>query len=301
MCTPGVRGRFTLHSTSCAHPPAHTAELFPLLKAYSQLDLGALREQEGLGDDDEEEADGAASKAAASGPVASALKALSRGTLFSFRSRQAPSVTSSGACDGAAAPPAIGGSAVKDTLPLVPPPLEAEVESEAVSSGPPMPLGADGAHAGAGDGDPDTSHAVSASALYGRGKRLVKALKLILEAYILFDADGSGTIDRAEVLAIIDARQVGASSAATAAQEGIGSGVGGVSGADNAPVGGGGARRARPKASESNALLSRERWMELDWDGDGQVRHEGRGTAGARATRPRLVGVGSVFTLRDSS
>lgn len=37
------------------------------------------------------------------------------------------------------------------------------------------------------------------SALMAQGLRLVKALRIILEAYVLFDRDGSGTIDRDEV------------------------------------------------------------------------------------------------------
>ena len=36
----------------------------------------------------------------------------------------------------------------------------------------------------------------------GKGQRLVKALKLVLEAYCLFDRDGSGAIDKEEVLAM---------------------------------------------------------------------------------------------------
>ena len=86
------------------------------------------------------------------------------------------------------------------------------------------------------------------SALYGRGQRLVKALRLVLEAYVLFDKDGSGTIDRGEVLAMLNEEST---------QGGISSG--------SSYVG----RHAAGRSG--NALLSKERWMELDWDGDGQV------------------------------
>jgi hypothetical protein len=74
---------------------------------------------------------------------------------------------------------------------------------------------------------------VKGSALYARGQKLVKALRLVLEAYILFDADASGTIDKEEVLAMIREK------------------------------GSGGGR--------NNALLMEDRWSELDWDHDGQI------------------------------
>jgi hypothetical protein len=71
-------------------------------------------------------------------------------------------------------------------------------------------------------------------------QRLVMALRIVLEAYVLFDADASGTIDRDEVLSMID-EQAGKSSA------------------------------GKKGRREGNGLLSKDRWMELDWDGDGQV------------------------------
>jgi len=44
----------------------------------------------------------------------------------------------------------------------------------------------------------------SAGRAFAHGQRLVKALRLVLEAYVLFDRDASGTIDRVEVLSMVD-------------------------------------------------------------------------------------------------
>ena len=76
-----------------------------------------------------------------------------------------------------------------------------------------------------------------------QGRHLVNALKLVLEAYILFDNDGSGSIDRNEVLRMIDEenRKAKATGKKKAGQVG------------------------------TSALLSKERWLELDWDSDGQI------------------------------
>ena len=63
--------------------------------------------------------------------------------------------------------------------------------------------------------------------LFDSGRSLVRALRLVLEAFLLFDVDASGTIDRNEVLAIIDAenqsagRMLAAGRAATAASGGV--------------------------------------------------------------------------------
>jgi len=67
-----------------------------------------------------------------------------------------------------------------------------------------------------------------------QGQKLVKALQHVLEAYVLFDADASGTIDREEVLNII-------------------------------------AEKGAKKRGGASGLLSKERWAELDWDSDGQI------------------------------
>jgi len=78
--------------------------------------------------------------------------------------------------------------------------------------------------------------------LYAQGMRLVRALRIILEAYVLFDRDGSGTIDRTEVLAMIEdesRKQTNSS--------------------------------GRRKESSGNVLLSKERWMELDVDDSGEI------------------------------
>ena len=90
-----------------------------------------------------------------------------------------------------------------------------------------------------GAADSDTAAATQRE-LLDRGKMLVSAMQIVLECYVLFDKDGSGTIDKNEVLAMID----------EASREGS----------------------ARKKRGDSvNALLSRERWEELDWDADGNI------------------------------
>jgi hypothetical protein len=59
----------------------------------------------------------------------------------------------------------------------------------------------------------------------------------VLETYLLFDADGSGTIDKDEVM-----QQIREKAAATASGE-----------------------------AGANSLLQADRWAELDWDDDGQI------------------------------
>ena len=86
---------------------------------------------------------------------------------------------------------------------------------------------------------------VADATLRVKGERLVKALKIILEAYVLFDKDGNGSIDKAEVLAMIE-------------EEG------------KSKAGEKGAGRKVHKERE-NVLLSRERWMELDYDNSGEI------------------------------
>lgn len=99
----------------------------------------------------------------------------------------------------------------------------------------------------------ETLSQLSSSDLQARakGQRLVKALKLVLEAYCLFDKDGSGTIDKNEVLAMVDEENRKAREHKKAA--------------------GGGGSRASENSGGGAGLLSRERWEELDWDSDGQI------------------------------
>lgn len=116
---------------------------------------------------------------------------------------------------------------------------------------------AGGRGGGGGDGESPEEEDLKRSALYGPGRRLVAALRLVLEAYILFDADGSGTIDRNEVLAIVDEENRKASE--THGLGKIGSGVGKARMKESAPKDG------------TSSLLSRERWQEMDWDSDGKI------------------------------
>ena len=83
--------------------------------------------------------------------------------------------------------------------------------------------------------------------LMERGRQLVTAIKYTLEAYILFDVDGSGSIDRDEVMAMIANQSVKVAFSAHAHKHEKRRGA----------AGGG---------SGANALLSKERWEELDWD-----------------------------------
>jgi len=91
------------------------------------------------------------------------------------------------------------------------------------------------------------AQAPAEAVLMAQGQRLVKALRIILEAYVLFDRDGSGTIDRGEVLAMIENETAKA----------------------NASMPGG--TKKRTKDSGGNVLLSKERWMELDFDDSGEI------------------------------
>ena len=79
------------------------------------------------------------------------------------------------------------------------------------------------------------SSSVSPLAPRSQGQKLVKALQHVLEAYVLFDADASGTIEKEEVLGMV-------------AEKGPGKG-----------------------GTMASALLSQERWAELDWDSDGTI------------------------------
>jgi len=77
--------------------------------------------------------------------------------------------------------------------------------------------------------------------LVEKGQELVNAMQLVLECYVMFDKDGSGTIDRSEVMQMIKEDE-----AATA-------------------------RGGKKTGSHANALLSKDRWTELDWDSDGSI------------------------------
>jgi len=95
-----------------------------------------------------------------------------------------------------------------------------------------------------GDGDGAITHAVTPhtrAKLQQKGRMLVEGLKIVLEAYCLFDQDGSGTIDKDEVLGMI------------------------------AEASSGGAKRAHGASQGTSAMLSSERWNQLDWDDDGSV------------------------------
>jgi hypothetical protein len=73
---------------------------------------------------------------------------------------------------------------------------------------------------------------------------MAKGLRYVVEAYILFDQDGSGSIDRKEVMALI---------------------------------------AERSDKEGKNGLLSADRWKELDWDSDGSITFKVRGCGGAGA------------------
>lgn len=74
------------------------------------------------------------------------------------------------------------------------------------------------------------------------GAELIEAIRIAVESYLLFDADASGTIDRDEVLAIISSGESGHAK-----------------------------KGRRGSNGGSNALLSKERWSEMDWDKDGTI------------------------------
>lgn len=100
------------------------------------------------------------------------------------------------------------------------------------------------ARAGPADTSGPVTHAVTPhtrAKLQQKGRMLVEGLKIVLEAYCLFDQDGSGTIDKDEVLGMI------------------------------AEASSGGAKRAHGASQGTSAMLSSERWSQLDWDDDGSV------------------------------
>ena len=135
-------------------------QLFPLLKAYSQVDLKKLMRGSGVDDD------GTASMAS-SGSAASASHQGSSGGPHKLNSSTRSDTGDSEASDNSSGKHHHQQQPSAPVSPLVDPLLEG-------------------------------------SALYESGRRLVRALRLVLEAYVLFDTDASGTIDREEVLAIID-------------------------------------------------------------------------------------------------
>jgi len=104
--------------------------------------------------------------------------------------------------------------------------------------------GAAAASAGAGDD----------AAIAERQRQLVSAMHIVLDAYVLFDKDGNGSIDREEVLAMIDDETMHESDDKAAAGRRKGA-----------------AQARGPKSPSANALLSRQRWEELDWDDDGSI------------------------------
>lgn len=102
--------------------------------------------------------------------------------------------------------------------------------------------GKEGKEAAGGAAEGKDAAAEGAAVLEEGAKALVEALQIAVEAYLLFDADASGTIDREEVMAMME--EAGSSAHAKHKK------------------GGGG---------HMNALLSKERWGEMDWDHDGTI------------------------------
>ena len=116
------------------------------------------------------------------------------------------------------------------------------------------------------------------------GRTLVRALRLVLEAYVLFDTDASGTIDRAEVLAIIDAENLLASRALAAGRAG-GSGRRGQAGGGGSELGGAGpvrgscAQGGAAPGSASCARAGAAPCAHVDDDGTAASARVGDGTA----------------------
>ena len=78
------------------------------------------------------------------------------------------------------------------------------------------------------------------ASLHARGKAIVDALRVVVEAYMIFDRDGDGTIDREEVMSILGAAE-------------------------------GSSDVRRVSTAGATEFLSQDRWRQLDWDGDGKV------------------------------
>jgi Ca2+-binding EF-hand superfamily protein len=81
-----------------------------------------------------------------------------------------------------------------------------------------------------------------------RGSAMIKALRLVVEAYCIFDNDGSGTIDKDEVFSMLDEENRRARAARAEAPS-----------------------SRHSEAGAGSTFLSRERWEELDWDHDGKI------------------------------
>lgn len=100
--------------------------------------------------------------------------------------------------------------------------------------------------AAAGGLDPGTT--VGGTWAKERGSAMIKALRLVVEAYCIFDNDGSGTIDKDEVLNMLDEENRRARAARAEAPS-----------------------SRHLEAGAGSTFLSRERWEELDWDHDGKI------------------------------
>mmetsp|Transcript_6289 Transcript_6289/g.20028 ORF Transcript_6289/g.20028 Transcript_6289/m.20028 type:complete len:313 (-) Transcript_6289:33-971(-) len=81
------------------------------------------------------------------------------------------------------------------------------------------------------------------SALFGKGAMFANAFQLVVEAYMLFDTDASGTIDRDEVINVLCKSEGSQRSR----------------------------QRSSPATTGASALLSEDRWRELDADNDGFI------------------------------
>lgn len=120
------------------------------------------------------------------------------------------------------------------------------------------------------------------------GAELVKALKLVIEAWILFDNDGSGYIDREEVLAMIDQENIRTRerrASATVDHDGEdnrrltrhGSANSSTSSLNSSFIRRRGVfetafgRDSNKSINSSTQFLSRERWEELHCDSKGRI------------------------------
>lgn len=75
----------------------------------------------------------------------------------------------------------------------------------------------------------------SVSGFMGHSNEIKEMLNLIVSAYLIFDPDGKGFIERASVEKMLDEQSKG------------------------------------PKGTGNNAMLSQQRWNEMDWDANGTI------------------------------
>ena len=181
--------------------------------------------------------------------VATVIDLFPKNTLTSFAAK----VGTAGADGGGAKKSSAHSDKLAAALAAAAAVAAAEEAGGSKAAGGPSAVAAPAAPAGASSADADADEDAD---MFDSEKQLVAAMHLVLDAYVLFDKDGNGSIDRDEVLAMIEEETMRESDERQ----------GGPPGKKK-----GGAAARGERRPTSNALLSRQRWEELDWDDDGSI------------------------------